>query len=133
MVYLFSRQALLPAYVLQVMPGKAVFPDYFHPNATVYWTAQARIYFNMVQFDGLMLVSILVPLNISFLSFRKTSFQIETCTWLYMYLFISEFLWLCRVAVLKCFPVHPFNCFIFPILRDCLQSVCIFLSYGPLQ
>ena len=25
-------------------------------------------------------------------------------------------------------PVHPFNAFIFPILRDCLQSVCMFLS-----
>ena len=24
--------------------------------------------------------------------------------------------------------VHPFNALIFPILRDCLQSVCIFLS-----
>ena len=44
------------------------------------------------------------------------------------YLFISEFLWLCRVAALKSLPVHPFNALIFPILRDCLQSVCIFLS-----
>ena len=43
-------------------------------------------------------------------------------------LFISEFLWLCRVAALKSLPVHPFNALIFPILRDCLQSVCIFLS-----
>ena len=42
--------------------------------------------------------------------------------------FISEFLWLCRVAALKSLPVHPFNALIFPILRDCLQSVCIFLS-----
>ena len=25
-------------------------------------------------------------------------------------------------------PVHPFNALIFPILRDCWQSVCIFLS-----
>ena len=43
-------------------------------------------------------------------------------------LFISEFLWLRRVATLKRLPVHPFNTLIFPILRDCLQSVCIFLS-----
>ena len=42
--------------------------------------------------------------------------------------FISEFLWLCRVAALKSLPVHPFNALIFPILRHCLQSVCIFLS-----
>ena len=44
------------------------------------------------------------------------------------HLFISEFLWLCRVAALKSLPVHPFNALIFPIFRDCLQSVCIFLS-----
>ena len=47
---------------------------------------------------------------------------------LYQNLFISEFLWLCRVAALKGLPVHPFNALIFPILRDCLQSVYIFLS-----
>ena len=29
---------------------------------------------------------------------------------------------------LKSLPVHPFNALIFPILRDCLQSVCIFLN-----
>ena len=28
----------------------------------------------------------------------------------------------------KSLPVYPFNVLIFPILRDCLQSVCIFLS-----
>ena len=44
-----------------------------------------------------------------------------------LFLFISEFLWLCRVAALKSLPVHPFNALIFPILRDCLQSVCSFL------
>ena len=60
---LVFRHALLPANVLQIIPGKAVFPDYFHPNATVYWTAQARIYFNMVQFDGVMLVSILLQMS----------------------------------------------------------------------
>ena len=43
----------------------------------------------------------------------------------YLYLFISEFLWLCRVAALKSLSVHSFNALIFPILRDCLQSVCI--------
>ena len=31
-------------------------------------------------------------------------------------------------SALKSLPVHPFNALIFPILRDCLQSVCIFLS-----
>ena len=30
--------------------------------------------------------------------------------------------------LLKSLPVHPFNALIFPILRDCSQSVCIFLS-----
>ena len=44
----------------------------------------------------------------------------------YLYLFISEFLWLCRVAALKSLTVHPFYALIFPILRDCLQSVSIF-------
>ena len=29
----------------------------------------------------------------------------------------------------KSLPVHPFNALIFPILRDCLQSVCIFLLF----
>ena len=43
---------------------------------------------------------------------------LPTCTFLY------QFLWLCRVAALKSLPVHPFNALIFPILRDCLQSVC---------
>ena len=42
--------------------------------------------------------------------------------------FISEFLWWCCVAALKSHSIHPFNALIFPILRDCLQSICIFLS-----
>ena len=29
----------------------------------------------------------------------------------------------------KSLPVHPFNALIFPILRDCLQSVCT--SFAP--
>ena len=45
-----------------------------------------------------------------------------------MYLFISEFLWLCRVAALKSLPNKI--ALIFPILRDCLQSVCLISKYN---
>ena len=48
---------------------------------------------------------------------------------LIVYIYILEKLWLCRVAALKILPVHPFNALIFPILRDCLQSVCTFLGF----
>ena len=50
----------------------------------------------------------------------------------YLYFFISEFLWLCRVAALKSLPVHPFNALIFPILRDCLQSVFLIAPFPDL-
>ena len=33
-----------------------------------------------------------------------------------------------RGSALKSLPVHPFNAIIFPILRDCLQSVRTFRS-----
>ena len=34
----------------------------------------------------------------------------------------SELLCLCRVEILKNLPVHLFNAFIIPILRDCLPN-----------
>ena len=40
-----------------VWPGNTAFPDFFHPNATEYWTKQAQMYYNKVKFDGLWIVS----------------------------------------------------------------------------
>ena len=42
---------------LQVWPGNTAFPDFFHPNATSYWTTQAQAYHDQVKFDGIWIVS----------------------------------------------------------------------------
>ena len=43
---------------------------------------------------------------------------------------ISELLCLCCVEILKNLPIHSFNVFIIPILRDCLSKyVFVFLSF----
>lgn len=37
----------------KVWPGTTAFPDFFHPNATDYWTNSAQSYHNQVKFDGM--------------------------------------------------------------------------------
>ncbi|XP_052262842.1 lysosomal alpha-glucosidase-like isoform X2 [Dreissena polymorpha] len=37
----------------KVWPGTTAFPDFFHPNATAYWTYHANSYHNIVPFDGI--------------------------------------------------------------------------------
>lgn len=37
----------------KVWPGYTAFPDFFHPNATIYWTQQAKSYHDAVPFDGI--------------------------------------------------------------------------------
>eukprot|EP00794_Sanderia_malayensis_P012061 gene12061-13304_t len=37
----------------KVWPGNTVYPDFFHPNATQYWTEQISKFHQQIQFDGL--------------------------------------------------------------------------------
>jgi len=37
----------------KVWPGKTVYPDFTHPNATSYWLSQLQLYHEMVPFDGI--------------------------------------------------------------------------------
>lgn len=37
----------------KVWPGLTAFPDFFHPNATVYWTKQIQDFHRQLPFDGL--------------------------------------------------------------------------------
>lgn len=37
----------------KVWPGTTAFPDFFHPNASAYWTQLAQNYHNSVPFDGI--------------------------------------------------------------------------------
>ena len=39
----------------KVWPGKTVFPDFFHPDITNYWTDQLRSYHDQIPFDGVWL------------------------------------------------------------------------------
>lgn len=42
-------------FVGLVWPGKAVFPDFFHPNASKYWDEMFDILYEDVEFDGIWL------------------------------------------------------------------------------
>ncbi|XP_074657102.1 lysosomal alpha-glucosidase-like [Tubulanus polymorphus] len=37
----------------KVWPGNTVFPDFTHPNATRYWTKQAKEFYQKIKFDGI--------------------------------------------------------------------------------
>jgi alpha-glucosidase (family GH31 glycosyl hydrolase) len=39
-------------YMGQVWPGPVHFPDWFHPNATDYWTEQLKNWHDIAAFDG---------------------------------------------------------------------------------
>ncbi|ETV78512.1 hypothetical protein H257_08029 [Aphanomyces astaci] len=39
----------------RVWPGDVAFPDFFHPNASIYWEAQLRRYYKSVAYDGIWL------------------------------------------------------------------------------
>lgn len=39
-------------FVGQVWPGESVWPDFFHPNATTYWTTLFKTYHDTLPFDG---------------------------------------------------------------------------------
>lgn len=43
--------------VFQVWPGTTAFPDFFHPDATQYWTDHAKAYHDLVPYDGMWIVS----------------------------------------------------------------------------
>ena len=45
-------------FILQVWPGETGFPDFFHPNATAYWTKHAQDYHDKVKYDGIWIVSL---------------------------------------------------------------------------
>jgi alpha-glucosidase/alpha-D-xyloside xylohydrolase len=40
-------------YLAQVWPGPVFFPDFWHPNATSWWTREVTEFYNKVPFDGL--------------------------------------------------------------------------------
>jgi alpha-glucosidase (family GH31 glycosyl hydrolase) len=40
-------------YMGQVWPGPTHFPDWFHPNATEYWTNQLSAWHSLAEFDGI--------------------------------------------------------------------------------
>jgi alpha-glucosidase len=41
-------------YIGKVWPGYTVFPDYFHPNTTSWWTEMLQDWFDLgIEFDGL--------------------------------------------------------------------------------
>jgi alpha-glucosidase (family GH31 glycosyl hydrolase) len=42
-------------FVGLVWPGKAVFPDFFHPNASKYWSEMFEVLYEDVKFDGIWL------------------------------------------------------------------------------
>ena len=41
--------------IAQVWPGKAVFPDFLHPNISTFWNTGLNIYQTIVDFDGIWL------------------------------------------------------------------------------
>ena len=41
----------------KVWPGYTVFPDFFHPNASMYWTQQVENFHQQLSFDGMWIVS----------------------------------------------------------------------------
>jgi hypothetical protein len=45
---------------LKVWPGATAFPDFTNPDATQWWTDMAGAYHNIVPFDGMWIVRILV-------------------------------------------------------------------------
>ena len=40
-------------YLGQVWPGPVHFPDWFHPNATEFWTNQLKNWYDVAEFDGI--------------------------------------------------------------------------------
>eukprot|EP00743_Colponemidia_sp_Colp-15_P001390 GILK01001525.1.p1 GENE.GILK01001525.1~~GILK01001525.1.p1 ORF type:complete len:894 (-),score=148.33 GILK01001525.1:161-2842(-) len=54
-IYLMNPSGEKPL-LAKVWPGYAVYPDFFHPNTTAYWSGQlAGLYESGVEFDGLWL------------------------------------------------------------------------------
>merc|ERR1719453_913662 len=50
---LFVKDITGKPYLGQVWPGPTYFPDFLHPNATNYWTAQLQSFYDIVPVDGL--------------------------------------------------------------------------------
>ena len=50
----------------RVWPGDTAFPDFTHPNATQWWTDMAAAYHDVVPFDGMWIVSVIVDIFYSF-------------------------------------------------------------------
>ena len=43
--------------LFQVWPGPTVFPDFTNLNATLWWTAMAGAFHDIIPFDGVLIVS----------------------------------------------------------------------------
>ncbi len=45
---------------LKVWPGATAFPDFTNPDSIVWWTNMAAAYHDIVPFDGMWIVSIIL-------------------------------------------------------------------------
>ncbi|KAF4037503.1 Glycosyl hydrolases family 31 [Phytophthora infestans] len=50
---IFIRDVSGKPYLGQVWPGPTFFPDFFHPNATSYWSEQIQLMYKSFTFEGL--------------------------------------------------------------------------------
>lgn len=51
----FVKTAQGKEYIGKVWPGSTTFVDFFHPNATIYWTDMLNILYSKVKFSGVWL------------------------------------------------------------------------------